>query len=94
MRVKVWIVNTCVPGEPEPCLPAVFGTLAEAEAYADEMLRAEWDSAGPENDECTERAPYPGDWREAHERMVEYHAGEWGQWELTGPHEIEIPSPL
>lgn len=102
MNITVWIVSTCVPGEAEPCQLCVFATEAEANAYADNMLRNEWDENGPEDDETGERKPYPGDWREAQTGIVEWLRGihvfgsvgdhtddEWGEWQITS-HEVEI----
>lgn len=90
-KVRLWIVSTCIPERGEdPCLPNVFASEAEAEAYADEMLRAEWDSAGIDESE-DELLPYPGDWRAAQERLVKFHDdGSWGKWAITS-HEIALP---
>jgi hypothetical protein len=42
MKVRVWVVSTTIPERGEgPCIPSVFGSEAEAEAYADKMLRDE-----------------------------------------------------
>lgn len=93
MKIKVWIVTTCIPGETSPCWPDAFGTEAEAERCADEQIRREWEINGPEDDDG-ERAPYPGDWRAAQETIIssriEDHGGErWGEWQITS-HEIEV----
>lgn len=107
MKIKIWVVSTCVPNETEPCLPSVHATEAEAEAYADKMLRAEWEANGPEDPDTGERKPYPGNWREAQTGIVEFTGAlrtfgkvgdetddAWGQWEITS-HQIEIDaSPL
>lgn len=98
MKITVWVVSTCIPGEPEPSLPAVFGTDAAAEAYADEMMRGEWDSNGPRDEETDELLPYPGDWWEAQDQIVAYQTEVgsdeddiWGRWEITS-HQVEIGS--
>jgi hypothetical protein len=34
--------------------------------------------------------PYPGDWREAQDRLIKFHGdGSWGTWEITA-HDVEI----
>lgn len=89
MEIQIWIVNTCIPEEGEkPCIPSPFGTAAEAEAYADEMMRGEWESSGVEDDDG-EPVEYPGDWREAQERLVEWNGPGWGTWEIT-THRVTI----
>lgn len=98
MKINVWVLSTCVPGESEPCLPSVFSTYAEAEAEAEKMMRSEWQYNGPEDEETNEKLPYPeGGWEEAHEAIKEATSdGDplWGQWEITS-HEVEIePPPL
>lgn len=82
IKVKVWTVTTCVPGEPKPCMPSVFGTEADAEAFLNEMLRAEWKHHGSIGDDG-EPLPYPGNWRAAVAAMAKENGGEWGQWEMT-----------
>jgi hypothetical protein len=92
MKTSIWIVTTTIPerGEP-PCFPSPFATETEAEAYADEMMRAEWASHGPDDDETGESLPYPGDWREAQDLILDfYNDGSWGQWQVT-QHTIETP---
>ncbi|MCW5697351.1 MAG: hypothetical protein KIS96_11550 [Bauldia sp.] len=88
---ELWVVSTCVPGEAEPCFPSVFTTYAAAEAYADEMLRAEWDANQPEDDEGNV-LPYPGNWLAAVEHLAAENPGTWGKWEITGPHRVEAPA--
>lgn len=89
MEIQIWIVNTCIPEEGEkPCIPSPFGTEAEAEAYADEMMRGEWESSGVEDDDG-EPVEYPGDWRAAQERLVEWNGPGWGTWEITA-HRVTI----
>lgn len=81
--MKIWIVSTCIPEPGEgPCIPSPFATEAEAEAYADKMMREEWETADP-HDDADEPEPYPGDWREAQRRLVEWNGPEWGTWEIT-----------
>ena len=96
MKVRVWALTTCCPGEAEPCLPNLFGSYEEAAAEAAKMMRAEWENNGPEDEETGEKLPYPaGDWTVAHEALKEATAdGDplWGQWEITS-HEIEITLP-
>lgn len=87
MKITVWVISTCIPGENMPSLPSVFGSETIARLEFDRLMRAEWESNAPENDECTGRLPYPGDPDEAHDLMAEN--SEWGQWELTA-HHIEV----
>lgn len=92
--MKIWIVNTCCPNEAEPCIPTPFATEAEANAYADEMMRAEWNAAvewngGKVEDEDGEEVGYPDDWREAQEILAARNGPEWGRWEITS-HEIDL----
>ncbi len=91
--MKVWIVSTCIPDRGEkPCIPDAFATEAEAEAFADKMLREEWDSHAPQDDEG-EPLPYPGDWRAANDAIAADHDdGSWGEWQITA-HEISLPVP-
>lgn len=93
--MMIYVVSTCIPDRGEkPCLPNVFATLLEAEAFADQMLRNEWENAPmyAEDDEGQERPlPYPGDWREANDTIAaSYDDGSWGEWELSA-HEIASP---
>ena len=92
MKITVWVVSTCIPERGEkPCQPAVFGSEDEAESYADEMLRGEWGTNGPD-DETGERVPYPENWRRANELIADLHDdGSWGEWEITS-HQIDIGS--
>jgi hypothetical protein len=91
MQVTIWVVNTCCPGETEPCLPSVFGTEAEAEKYLDQMMRAEWTANGPKDDD-DEPLPYPGI-EEATEKIKAERVGDelWGEWEIT-QHTVEVPA--
>jgi hypothetical protein len=89
MQVRVWVVSTTIPDSQDPCLPAVFWSEREAEAYADEMLRGEWNAADISDDDSGALAPYPGDWREAQELLIKFHGdGSWGTWQITA-HEVE-----
>lgn len=93
MKITVWVVSTCIPERGEkPCMPSVFGTEAEAEAYADRALRDEWATNGPDDFETGERLPYPGDWRKANDLIAAEHGdGSWGEYEITS-HHVEIGS--
>lgn len=88
MKIKVWVLSTCIPGAAEPCLPEVFGTEAEALAAFDERMRGEWEHNGPADDDG-ELVPYPGDPVKAHDLIVSDARGEWGQWQLTS-HKVEV----
>lgn len=93
MKIKVWVVSTCVPGETEPCIPSVFVTETAADAYLNQMMADEWEANGPENDDGSNK-PCPADWREAmriihEEKNLGTVDEKWGQWEITS-HEIEI----
>lgn len=81
--MKIWIVCTTVPGETKPCIPNAFDNAAAAEAYLEEMLKAEWEHNGVYDDAgCLN--PYPGNWREAQEQIVNNNSeGTWGKWELS-----------
>jgi hypothetical protein len=91
MKVRVWVVSTTIPERGEgPCIPSVFGSDAEAEAHADKMLRDEWNAAAITDEEADGAVPYPGDWREAQDRLVKFHGdGSWSTWQITA-HEVEI----
>ena len=74
MKVRVWVVSTTIPERGEgPCMPAVFGSDVEAEAYADTMLRDEWNAAAIADGEADEAMPYPGAWREAQDRLIKFY---------------------
>jgi hypothetical protein len=64
MKISVWVVSTTIPERGEgPCLPSVFGSEANAEAYADKMLRGEWRAAAIADDDADDSMPYPGDFQ-------------------------------
>jgi hypothetical protein len=88
MKIKVWVISTCVPDENTPCLPEVLGSLDAAKAKFDELMRAEWEANQPEDEQTSEPLPYPGDASKAHEILAKNPR--WGHWQITG-HEIEIP---
>jgi hypothetical protein len=91
MKISVWVVSTTIPERGEgPCLPSVFGSEADAEAYADKMLRGEWSAAAIADDDTDDSMPYPGDWREAQDRLIKFYGvGSWGTWEITA-HEVDV----
>lgn len=96
MKITVWVVSTCIPENTEPCWPMPFGTEPEAEAHAEAQMREEWEVNGPRDSETDELLPYPGDWREAQDRIIAYRNAtgsedddKWGQWQIT-QHEIEV----
>ena len=80
--MKVWVIVTCVPGEPEPCWPSVYSTEEKAESASDMAMRAEWASNSPEDSETGDPLPYPDDAVEAHAQLVELLGPEWGRWEI------------
>lgn len=90
--MMIHVVSTCIPDRGEkPCQPNVFATLAEAEAFADQMLRNEWDTAALEDDDGN-ALPYPGDWRAANDAIAaSYDDGSWGEWDLTS-HKVASPA--
>jgi len=88
MKVTVWVVSTCVPDEPDPCLPHVFGTAEAAQAHFAEMIKNEWD-ASPACDDDGEPVPMPEDSVDAHEALCRYWGHEFGRWEITS-HTVEI----
>lgn len=90
MKIKVWVLSTCIPDENSPVFPSVFADFSAAEAYAEERLKEEWASRAPCDDEG-EPLPYPGDWKKANDHLSA-ESPEWGQWEMT-THEIEVALP-
>lgn len=93
--MKIWVLSTCIPDETDPMVPDVFGSEAEAIAHFDLMMRAEWETIQPEDEDGT-LLEYPGTPQEAHDIMDEYraqyerdsHSEIWGRWALT-THEVE-----
>jgi hypothetical protein len=81
--MRVWVITTCVPGEPEPCWPSVYSTKEKAEAAFDRLMRAEWSGGRqPEDDEGNLESYPDGDAHAAHARLADYHGETWGQWEI------------
>ena len=93
MKVKVWVLSTCIPEDPQPCWPEVFGSFAEAQAAFKEAMTSEWESNGPRDEETGALEPMPADMDQAHDRLSEYCGDEWGRWEIT-THEIEVAESL
>lgn len=88
--ITVWVLNSCIPGQPSPLVPTVYGSESAAIAGLESIMQAEWDTNGPEDDETGQRLPYPGN-ADAAQRLIAEHRGEsWGRWELT-THHIEAP---
>lgn len=87
-RITIFVVATCVPGEPDPCYPNVFATEAEAIAFLETVMREEWEITEIEADDGN-IIDYPGDWETAQQYFIEYRGRDWGRWELTS-HNIEI----
>lgn len=83
----VFVVVTCVPNENTPCLPSVFSTAELADAYLDRMMRAEWASHTPE-DEDDRPVPYPeADANNsaadiAQDVLADWLGPEWGRWSV------------
>lgn len=97
MRATIWILSTTLPGDPMPCWPRAFGTLAEAQAAFLEAMENEWPINGPSDEDTGDVPPFPTtddgkpDAEEAHDLMVENDASsEWGRWEITS-HDIDVP---
>jgi hypothetical protein len=92
-KVRVWTLASTVPGEAEPCIPHVCAAEAEANAQAEQCLKDEWETNGPEDEATGERLPYPGNWQAAQDAIIEERRGSdgelWGQYEITS-HEIEV----
>jgi hypothetical protein len=94
--MKIWVLSTCIPAETRPIVPGVFGSEAEAVAHFDLMMRAEWETIEPEDEDGT-LLEYPGTPQEAHDIMDEYRTDQesgdyfdsekWGRWALT-THEV------
>jgi hypothetical protein len=92
--MKIWVLSTCIPDETDPMVPDVFGSEAEAIAHFDLMMRGEWETIQPE-DEDGEPVDYPETPQEAHDIMDDYRQGfetdnlseKWGRWALT-THEV------
>lgn len=92
MKIKLWVINSAIPGGVEPVFPKVCVTEAEAEAYVEEMMRGEWAANGPFSGDTGERLPYPGGaWRDVQDIIsADDTDGErWGRWEITS-HEIVL----
>ena len=85
--MTVWVITTCVPGEPEPCWPSVYSTEEKAEAAFAALMRDEWGANTPEDDDGNPK-PFPDDAHEAHEKLIEWCGNDWGQWEIY-PVEID-----
>lgn len=95
MRLKVYTFQTTIPepGETRPQIPNVFTDQARAEAYADKVLREEWESAKP-HDVNDQRIPYPKDWRMANQVLADLDEdGVWGEYDMT-EHWIEVPEAV
>lgn len=90
--MKIWILCTTVPNDPEPCWPQVFTSEAAADAAFETAMRGEWEAAGIE-DEHGNKLPFPGDPEEAHDQIKDHYlycgSELWGQWEITA-HEIDV----
>lgn len=93
MKITVWTVTSCIPNECDPVIPSVFATKKEADTYLDEVMRDEWSTMAPIDDETGQPMPYPGTWEEAQVLIVEDDSDEsWGKWVLHS-HDIEIAVP-
>lgn len=80
---RIWTVASCIPNERDPVIPVVFLNEASALAFLDEVMRGEWETNAPE-DENGVSMPYPGDWLEAHDLMADNDPDEtWGKWLFT-----------
>lgn len=80
---KLWIVSTCIPGDTTPCLPLPFYTEEEAESYVNQQLKEAWPHHGLCYDDG-DPLPYPDDWREAQNAIVESDTdNSWGKWEIS-----------
>ncbi|WP_439398549.1 hypothetical protein ACRQ5Q_14670 [Bradyrhizobium sp. PMVTL-01] len=86
-KVTVHVLSTCIPDENEPCLPSVFGTLAEAETQFAEFMRSEWEHNAP--DDGDGKPPFPDDPNEAHDKMSENNP-DWGRYEIS-THRVDVP---
>lgn len=91
MKTKIWVLSTCLPEEFAPCLPHVFGSISDAEAGATRLLMEDWEHCAPCGDDG-EKVPWPGDWTEAANAMVEAGQGTYSPWELSA-HDVEVPVP-
>lgn len=89
--MKIWTVTSCIPDERDPCIPSVFLSEADALAYLDEVMRGEWETNAPHDDETGEEMTYPDDWQEAHDLMADNDPDEsWGKW-LLSEHDCADP---
>jgi len=88
VKIKVWVLSTCVPTEARPCFPEVFATEFEALIAFDERMREEWRIQAPISDEG-DLLDYPDSPEEAVEIIAKDAGPEWGRWELTS-HEIDV----
>lgn len=88
--MKIWIVTHANEHGEGPMLPCPYATEEAAEDHADKVMREEWDSYGPEDDETGERLPYPDDWRKAQEAILKnFNDGSWTPYEITA-HAIDF----
>lgn len=90
MKVNVWVLSTTVPGDSDPCWPYVYGSQADADKGFAEMMQREWETNQPEDEETSEKLPFPDDPNEAHEVLKTYRGPEWGRWMIT-KNEVEVP---
>lgn len=84
--MKIWILSTCIPEDCRPCAPEVFTDEDDAMRRFEHLMRAEWASNAPSDEDGAPFAFPDGDPEEAHNVMADANEG-WGQWELTW-HEI------
>ncbi|WP_024516986.1 hypothetical protein [Bradyrhizobium sp. Tv2a-2] len=87
--MKIWVLSTCVPDDPEPCWPRVFTSVEEADNAFEQVMRGEWERAEP-NDEDGNKRDFPDDPFDAHEELKDILGSSWGQWEIT-EHEVKVP---
>ncbi len=85
--MNVFVIVTCVPGEPEPCWPSVYSTRRKAEKAFKAIMREEWESTKPENESTCKPLKFPRSSTEAHARLVTWNGPGWGQW---GIFEVEM----
>ncbi len=41
MKIKIWVLSTCIPDQPTPCWPDVFGSADAAQKAFDDAMRAD-----------------------------------------------------
>lgn len=86
-KVEVFVLSSATTDDDahKPCIPSVFLSAEAANAEFLATMKREWESCGPEDEETGARMPIPegATAEEIHERLVQFHGADWGQYELS-----------